>query len=584
VSDVANLDEVLEELVRKEIFEVHNDRFSAERGQYRFVQALVRSVAYETLSRRDRKARHLAVAHYIEQTSEGDEVTAVIARHYLDALDNGPDDEDAGDLISAALERLERAAGRAAALGSPEEALRHYTTALEREPDASVRARLLEGAARAAQSSNRGNEAIQHAEQARAAYESMGRQIDAGRAVALIGDVLYAQGHVQACGDLVRPVYDELTNVPGADDAILRLAENLARVYMMAADDAEAQIYNDRALGLAEARQDWERVVSLLNRQALFWLNVGRPTGAIALLRAAVDLGRREHLPRATITPLLNLCAFLKNRDLDEARTAGRDAVEASLQAGARDLLRMAALNLGLTCWVSGDWDEAEALLVRHHDDFLSAPVDLMMMRAVLVFIRTARDEPIDFELVVPDYDTSNAAAESVDALIQALLAEADGDRNKTALEFIRAMDIAHRMAGIEDDFAVLLPFAVESVIAAGRTGEAVRLCQYVDDAPAGVVTPLARAQLLRSRALAGIERGDDNARVDADLELATQEFRDLGARFYIARTLLERARRMGERGDGEAAAPLLAEAEAIFVDLRANRWVSEIRDVSLAR
>ena len=135
VSDVADLQAVLDELVRKEIFELHTDRFSSDRGQYRFVQALVRTVAYETLARRDRKARHLAVARYLEQTSQGDEVAAVIARHVLDALDSGPDDPDASELVALALDQLERAGRRAEALGSPDEALRHYTTALAREPD-----------------------------------------------------------------------------------------------------------------------------------------------------------------------------------------------------------------------------------------------------------------------------------------------------------------------------------------------------------------------------------------------------------------------------------------------------------------
>ena len=49
-------------LVRKEIIALTTDRFSAEVGQYRFVQAMVRQVAYGTQSRRDRKQRHLAAA------------------------------------------------------------------------------------------------------------------------------------------------------------------------------------------------------------------------------------------------------------------------------------------------------------------------------------------------------------------------------------------------------------------------------------------------------------------------------------------------------------------------------------------
>ena len=49
---------------------------------------MLRQVAYDTISRRDRKARHLVVAAYLRATfaGDGDEVIAVVARHYLDAL------------------------------------------------------------------------------------------------------------------------------------------------------------------------------------------------------------------------------------------------------------------------------------------------------------------------------------------------------------------------------------------------------------------------------------------------------------------------------------------------------------------
>ena len=309
-STVADLDAVLGELVRKEIFELHTDRFSAEHGQYRFVQALVRTVAYETLSRRDRKARHLAVAGYLTETSDGDEMAAIIARHYLDALDNAPDDPDVGDLTSLALDHLERAGRRAGGLGSPDEALRHYTTALERDAPMQDRARLLEGAALAAHYTNRLDDAAEHAEQARTAYESMGQTVDAGRLVAELGELLLDQGHIQRALELMGPAYERLASAADADDAVLALADTLARAHSVRGDTTSALPYSDRAMELAEAREDWARVVTLLSRQAVNWLASGRPTGAIALLRAAVDLGRREHLPRATIVPLLNLNAI----------------------------------------------------------------------------------------------------------------------------------------------------------------------------------------------------------------------------------------------------------------------------------
>ena len=57
-------------------------------GNYRFAQELLRQVAYDTLSRRDRKTRHLAAAALLRAAfpGDGDEVAEVIARHYLDAL------------------------------------------------------------------------------------------------------------------------------------------------------------------------------------------------------------------------------------------------------------------------------------------------------------------------------------------------------------------------------------------------------------------------------------------------------------------------------------------------------------------
>ena len=38
---------------------VSADPLSPERGSYQFAQQMLRQVAYDTLSRRDRKARHL---------------------------------------------------------------------------------------------------------------------------------------------------------------------------------------------------------------------------------------------------------------------------------------------------------------------------------------------------------------------------------------------------------------------------------------------------------------------------------------------------------------------------------------------
>ena len=64
----------LRDLVRRELLDVETDPRSPERGQFRFVQSLIREVAYGTLARRERRARHLAVARHYE--AEGDDELA----------------------------------------------------------------------------------------------------------------------------------------------------------------------------------------------------------------------------------------------------------------------------------------------------------------------------------------------------------------------------------------------------------------------------------------------------------------------------------------------------------------------------
>ena len=73
------LDPLLSSLLRKEILTVQADRHSPERGQYAFVGDLVRVVAYEMLSRKERKARHLDVAGYLESAFEEEDVVEVVA-------------------------------------------------------------------------------------------------------------------------------------------------------------------------------------------------------------------------------------------------------------------------------------------------------------------------------------------------------------------------------------------------------------------------------------------------------------------------------------------------------------------------
>ncbi|HEY8556787.1 MAG TPA: AAA family ATPase, partial [Actinomycetes bacterium] len=123
----------LDRLVRAEILAVEDDPTSPERGQYRFIQELIREVAYSRLTRADRRAKHLAAATYL-QRSDDPELAPVVAYHYLRAYQADP--HGAPELAEKGIEALMSAAARAAALHSHHQAINLYQQAAALTDDA----------------------------------------------------------------------------------------------------------------------------------------------------------------------------------------------------------------------------------------------------------------------------------------------------------------------------------------------------------------------------------------------------------------------------------------------------------------
>ena len=120
------LEPLLSSLVRKEVLGLQADARSPEHGQYGFLQDLVRHVAYETLSRHERRARHLAAAdHLLAAFPDESEIAEVIAAHYLDAYEANPQAADSAEVRDKAREALIRAGERAESLAAAGEAQRY---------------------------------------------------------------------------------------------------------------------------------------------------------------------------------------------------------------------------------------------------------------------------------------------------------------------------------------------------------------------------------------------------------------------------------------------------------------------------
>src|SRR5207302_3229213 len=158
------LETLLGSLTRKEILSVQADPRSPERGQYGFLQDIVRHVAYETLSKRERKSRHLAAAAYLEQSwgADEEEIVEVVASHFLDAYRSAPEADDAAEIKTGARERLARAGERAASLAASEQAQRYFEQAAELADDPVSEAGHRERAGQMAWLGGRGEEASTH--------------------------------------------------------------------------------------------------------------------------------------------------------------------------------------------------------------------------------------------------------------------------------------------------------------------------------------------------------------------------------------------------------------------------------------
>ena len=152
------------------------DARSPEHGQFGFLQDLLKRVAYETLSKADRKTRHLAAARHLATAwSDEQEIVEVVAAHYLEAYRLLPDAEDAADLKRQAREALARAGERAASLAATVEAAGVFAQAAELTDDPLEEARLRDRAGRSAYSGGDMEAAQRELERAQELYSGRRR-------------------------------------------------------------------------------------------------------------------------------------------------------------------------------------------------------------------------------------------------------------------------------------------------------------------------------------------------------------------------------------------------------------------------
>ena len=578
---------LLGSLVRKEIVSLSSDPLSPERGQYGFLQDLVKKVAYDTLSRKDRKALHLAAADHLLSLGDEDEMVEVVASHYLDAYSSAPDDPDSGVIKAKAREMLVRAAERAASLAANTEAQHAYERALGLSDDPVEQAELHERAGSTAYNGAQLGEAARHFEQAIALFEAADATHPAARVSARLAEILWDQGRLAQGLESMDRAFEVLSEEePDAD--LAALAAQIGRFRFFHGDLELALTRIETALQLAEALSLPEVISQALNTKGVIYLARERPREGLLLQRHALEVALEHDKPSAALRAYYNLGDSLARADRFEESA---EIVEAGLALARRVGNRYWEWSLAAQIypWFAlGRWDEVRA--VRSElpgDDWSRARLAFAGIPLALVptYLHSGRASEAEKLLeLLREFETSADIQERTQytcAKARLLLAQDDAGE---ALRLAEAGIGEHEALGmtgevIKESFVI----AAEAAFQLQDEAKIEELIALVEELPLGRAPLFLQAHSARFRARLSASR-EDGAEADRLFRGAVGRFRELSVPFYMAVTELEHGEWLVGEGRADEAEPLLAEAREIFERLEATPWVERLGRVGRPR
>ena len=564
----------LAELVRREVLSVSADPLSPEKGSYGFAQNMLRQVAYDTLSRRDRKARHLAVAAHLRAAfaGDGEEVTDMIARHYLDAVKAVPDDPDTAEIRGQAIGVLIRAAERAERTGAPARAAASYGAAadltLAGPPGAATAAGqqsagvLRERAATAAVTSAGWAWAVELAAKARDYYLQAGQARAAARAQAIAGRALREWGHHADAREQLTAAVEVLRADPDTDT--VRALGDLATLEVFASSP-DADKLSAEALSLGQAVGVGDDLLSLLfATRGVYHARADRRPQAAAYQREAARLAGRAGDSRSLAAALVNLSDHLGGTDPEAAAEAARAAAGHARRMGARRSLAIAISNLADALLILGDWDAAEAELAQAVDsDVLAGYEFLASQRAWLAALR---GDTAAAQALLAGLDDLRASQDAQDttavSLVEAFTAATDR-QPQTALGHARTvLDQAAALGISADVLRWAWPLAARAAHDLRDTAAVGELLALLDSRQPGHLPPMLRAE--RDLAHARLASAGGNPDAGPAFAAAISGLRELSTPYHLAHGLLDHAGYLTRLGDAQAAAAAIGEAAGI--------------------
>jgi class 3 adenylate cyclase/tetratricopeptide (TPR) repeat protein len=283
--DRETVDNALFSLERKELVRRVGTSAIASEQQYSFHHAVVRDVAYSSIPRVERSAKHQLTADWIESLGRREDHAETIAHHYLSALEYS---RSSGQPTEAFAERARdalRAAGeRALGLNAPGGAARYFAAAIElTAEDDPGRPELLLLDAKSLYRTGHPDEEL--LEQARRAFLEAGDLEQAAECQTILGDVRWRHGDRDAAFEQLEQAIAGLSKPSHAKAYAL---SELARMRNAASEPETAVALGREALEIAEALELRELRVSALTTIGIARTLTGDP-GGIDDLRRSVD-------------------------------------------------------------------------------------------------------------------------------------------------------------------------------------------------------------------------------------------------------------------------------------------------------
>ena len=559
----SELEPLLASLVRKEVLGVQADPRAPEHGQYGFLQDLVRHVAYETLSRRERRARHLAAAAHLEAAfADEDEVVEVVAAHYVTAYEAVPDADDAAATRRKAQAMLVRAGERAASLGAAGEAQRYLEQAAQLTDTPLEKAELLDRAGALAQYAARPEESSRLFSESIALYEADGDTHAAARVSSRLANVEHTTGQPAQALERMERVFTVIsTDEP--DEHLALLAARLSLAYAFSGDLEQAGERATLALDIAESLALPEPLTVALGAKSFVAEAHGHPHEAVAFLAQALVIALEHDLLEQAATMYLNLSdrSFRGDR-YAEALGYLEPALELARRLGSRPGEWSLLAELTYPLYMTGRWDQSLAALEDLTDEQIrSGAMFLSLLTSVLeIHIHRGQLEQAQrlYSLFSSLEGSPDLQEQGIDRGARAALRRAEGSFGDALEAGAATVELAGTLGVGHQAVKQGLVEAIEAALALGERERAQELLATIEALPPGLRPPYLEAQAHRFRArLSGDETG---------YRAAAARFRELEIPFWLGVTLLE----LGEE-------PGLAEAREIFERLGAMPWLERV-------